>query len=68
MAPFRINADLEKFRRDAKMSTLELSDKTGIARTSLRRKMKNPGQFTIDELAAVAAVLDIPEDAFKAAS
>ena len=68
MAPFRIDVDLDTYRRSAEMSTLELSDKTGIARTSLRRKMKNPGQFTIDELAAVAAVLDIPADAFKVAS
>lgn len=63
-----INIDVESFRIKAGMSVLQLSDKTGIARTTLRRKLAQPGLFTLNELAAIIAALNIPADAFAVAS
>lgn len=63
MAPTapRFSIDLDAYRKQAGISILALSDLTGIPRTSLRRKIKNPGQFTLDEFARVRAVLSIPD-------
>jgi hypothetical protein len=36
-----------------------LADAAGIARTTLRRKIKQPGTLTLDEAAGVSQALDI---------
>lgn len=71
MAPshkVRISVDPESYRLKRGMSKLELSDKSGVARSTLRRKLKNPGLFTIDELATLSEILDMPAEAFEVAS
>jgi DNA-binding phage protein len=47
------------------MSVHQLADKTGIPRTTLRRKLKKPGTFTLDEYAELAHALNLPADALK---
>lgn len=61
----RIKVDVEKYRILAGIAKLELSDLTGIPRTSLRRKLSNPGLFTVDELHSLATVLSMPIEAFE---
>lgn len=61
----RISVDVEKYRVAAGMPILTLSDRTGISRTSLRRKLARPGLFTIDELHACARELNMPREAFE---
>ena len=39
---------------------LGLSEKTGIPRTTLARRLAGSSPFTVAELAAIADVLDIP--------
>lgn len=42
---------------EAGESLLSLSTKTGIARTTLRRRLQNPTSFTVRELELVALAL-----------
>lgn len=63
-----ITVDVESYRVAAGMPVLELSDKSGIARTSLRRKLAQPGLFTVDELNRLSTILGFPESAFMVAA
>lgn len=63
-----IAIDLESFRVAAGMTEQQLSDETGIPRTTLRRKLRRPDTFTIAEFRAIAVVLNVPSDALKVAS
>lgn len=64
----RIKVDPESIRKQRGISQEELADKTNIARTTLRRLLKHPGKFTLDQFAAVCDVLDIPDEAIRVAS
>lgn len=71
MAPLQksqVKVDPEYYRTLRGISQEELADKTDIPRTTLRRHLKDPGKFTLDQFAAVCAVLDIPAEAFQVAS
>ena len=71
MAPLRklqVRVDPESYRKLRGISQEELADKSGIARTTLRRHLKDPGKFTLDQFAAICAVLDIPAEALQVAS
>lgn len=48
---------VEKARREAGVPLLRLEHKTGIPRSTLRRKIDNPGTLTMDELKRVADAL-----------
>lgn len=63
-----IDIDVMKALRTAEVSVLHLSDVTGIPRTTLRRKLLNPGTFTLNEYALVSAHLGLASDALKVAS
>jgi transcriptional regulator with XRE-family HTH domain len=46
---------VQQARRDAGLTILQLSDRSGISYNTLRRRLLgDPGQFTIDELDAIA--------------
>lgn len=64
----RINIDVEGYRKLAGVSVYELSKQTGIARSSLRTRLVNPGQFTLDQIEACARVLNIPATAIEVAA
>lgn len=49
--------DFEKQRREAGLSVSALSDLSGIPRTTLKRKLLNPGTLTLNEAAALHAAL-----------
>ena len=80
MAPLRklqVRVDPESYRKLRGISQEELADKSGIARTTLRRHLKaamaslkavQDGKFTLDQFAAICAVLDIPAEALQVAS
>lgn len=59
MAPTRILRNIDEVRRSLGVSQDSLSDAAGIPRTTLRRKLKNPGTFTLDEAAGVSLALGI---------
>lgn len=63
MAQLRIRVDPESIRKQRGISQEELADKTNIPRTTLRRLLKEPGKFTIDQFADVCDVLDISAEA-----
>ena len=44
---------------ESKTSQVEIHEKTGIARSSLQRKLSGLSKFTIDELYAIAKALGI---------
>ena len=52
----RIRATLKETRR----SINGLPELTGIADKTLRRRLANPGSFTLEELNAIARALDVP--------
>lgn len=43
-----------------RVTVLELSRRTGISRPTLTRRLDGDSAFTVDELQAVARVLDLP--------
>lgn len=49
---------IESARKAAGQSILGLSNKTGIPRTTLTRKLEHPSTFTLAEVAALAAALN----------
>jgi len=63
-----ISVDIDKARRDAGITEVQLADITQIPRTTLRRKIRNPGTFTVIEFLAIAHALDLPGDALQVAS
>lgn len=60
MAP----STLEELRRSSGVSQNDLADAAGIPRTTLRRKLKKPGTFTLDEAAGISLALGISADAW----
>lgn len=50
---------VEMARVKAGVPLLRLEHMTGITRSTLRRKIANPGTFTTDELARVADALSV---------
>ncbi len=57
---------VEKARQAAGVPLLRLEHKTGIARSTLRRKIDNPGTLTMDELRRVAVALNADPQALFA--
>lgn len=56
----RVNA----VRRGAGLTVEKLAHETGIPYSTLRRRLeKNPHQFTVDELARIAAATGVPFEA-----
>lgn len=48
-------------RREAGLTTLQLSERTGIAYTTLRRRLlSTPEQFTLDEIDRIAEATGAP--------
>ena len=66
--PPRFTLNIEDYRLKSGITTLQLSDLTGIPRTTLRRRLAAPGTFTIDELATICDALNIPDTAFGIAA
>lgn len=66
-SPKTITVDVDAAIATSGMSVHTLSEVTGIPRTTLRRKLKKPGTFTLDEYAEIAAALNIPAAALKVA-
>lgn len=64
----RIVLDVETHRVNAGMTKLELADRTGIPRTTLRGLLRNPGQLTFDQAYKIARVLNLSADAYKVVS
>lgn len=62
-----IDIDLEKYRKDAGLSEEQLSDATGIARSTLRRKLRDPSSLTVAEFIKVTKALNVPESALRVA-
>lgn len=56
----RVNTTIE----DSGLSVREVADQSGIARETLRRRLANLTPFTVDELEAIAEVLDADSDTF----
>lgn len=52
------DSPVERARQEAGVPLLRLEHKTGIARSTLRRKIDNPGTLTMDELKRVADALN----------
>jgi cyanate lyase len=63
-----VDLDLDEAIKSAGISVHTLADMTGIARTTLRRKIKRPGTLTLDEYAELAAALKLSESALRVAS
>lgn len=61
----RIHLDAEKYRLEAGMTKLELSDMTGIPRTTLRSLLRNPAQLTFDQAHRIARALNAPASAYE---
>ena len=68
MAPTLIRLDIETVRRSLGVSQDTLADAAGIPRTTLRRKLKNPGSFTLDEAARINLALGIEPSEWLEAS
>lgn len=62
-----ISIDLEKYRKDAGLSEEQLSDLTGIARSTLRRKLRDPARLTVAEFITVTKILKVPDSALLVA-
>lgn len=60
-----ISIDVDKALRESGTTVLQLSEATGIARTTLRRKLRKPGTLTLDEAAEIISHLNIPDDEIK---
>lgn len=56
----RVNATIE----DSGLSVRTVAERSGIARETLRRRLENQTPFTIDELEALAEVLNVGPDSF----
>lgn len=56
----RIAGSIDALRIEKGISLDELSASTGIPRATLTRKIRNGGLFTVEELDAVSAVLEVP--------
>ena len=54
-----VSVDIERTRQTLNVSLLALSEATGIPRSSLKRKLANPGTFTLDQYVSVCTVLNI---------
>jgi hypothetical protein len=65
--PNPVTADVEQIRRDQNVSILALSTASGVPRSSLKRKLANPGTFTIDEYLSICDALGIPAPVMVAA-
>lgn len=62
-------ATLKQHMKNAGHNTNSLSKATGIPRTTLTRHLENPRGIRLDDLFAVAKVLDLPpESIIKAAA
>lgn len=53
-----VAANVEKARTGAGLTKLALSESSGIPRTSLDRKLKGQGDFTVRELKSLAIALE----------
>lgn len=62
-----IQIDLEKYRKDAGLSEEQLADVTGIARSTLRRKLRKPDTLTVAEFRLLVTALNVPADALRVA-
>jgi transcriptional regulator with XRE-family HTH domain len=52
---------VQQARHEAGLTVLELSERSGIAYNTLRRRLAGaPGQFTVDELDAIAEATGTP--------
>lgn len=49
---------IDSRRQELGLTQVELADLSGIPRTTLMRKLRNPGTFTLDELAALSVALN----------
>jgi len=64
----RIAGSIDAYREQRGISLDDLAAATGIPRTTLARKIRNGGLFTIDELDAVSAALEVPTSSWLVAS
>lgn len=62
----RTTEAVNQIRREASISVLALSKATGIPSTTLDRKLRGIGEFTIREASAIAAALDLTLSALLA--
>lgn len=63
-----IRFTVDEYRIAAKMSVQRLSDVTGISRSTLRRKLKRPEDFTVAEIGEIAQAIPLPAAAFDIAT
>ena len=65
----KIAETITKTSKEQRLSVVQLSEETGIADKTLRRRLINPDDFKLWELCAVARVLGTDlEDLFKDAA
>jgi plasmid maintenance system antidote protein VapI len=57
--------DVDKIRRDFGISFDDLADEVTMAKTTLRRKIRTPGSFTLDEAYDIAAVMGSTPDSWN---
>lgn len=51
---------VQEAMRDAGVTVHQLSTTTGIARSTLTRRLTGHSPFTVNELAAIASALEVP--------
>ena len=61
--PQDIATNIEAARYAARMPVTVLSERTGIADKTLRRRLTSPASFTLAELSAIARVLGVELEA-----
>jgi transcriptional regulator with XRE-family HTH domain len=63
-----IGRKIDAKRLELGFTQVQLADLAGIPRTTLQRKMRNPGTYTLDEIAAISTALGVTADYWLAAA